>query len=248
MTMHWAARVMHGSLVYIKMYLVSWFSFSLLVSQIPLHSCNSSCKYYIFKAVYIFWIIPYRTQTHTKKKKKKKKKKKERKNERKKERKKKVNGKRQPPGTIQTSFNMLLSSLPGVTFNTSKNNFVVDENLTVAINFTISNACEENNSSLDIVEVSYFIKSNWLNFCTLFHEHGSCMPSLKNPSCTCDPQTQQYAVKTKVRCSQGEEWKLSGQLENGGKFEKTAEILVKRKYSHFLFFLLFLLYLSLIHI
>ena len=136
------------------------------------------------------------------------------------------------------SFNKLYLSVSGATFNTNKSNFVVDENLTVTINFTISNACEGDKISLDIVEVSQFLKNNWLSFCTLFHEHGSCVPSLNTPRCTCDPQTQQYTVKTKVRCSRGGEWKLSGQLENGGKFEKKVEFAVKGKYSLFLFLLL----------
>ena len=147
---------------------------------------------------------------------------------------------------IKMSFNKLHLSVSGVTFNTHKSNFVVEENLTVIMNITISNACEESKSSLDIAEVSQFGKSISLSFCTLFHEHGSCVPSINNPHCTCDPQTQPHTVKTKVRCSRGGEWKLSGQLENGGKFEKKVEFAVKGKYSLFLFLLL--LYLSLIHI
>ena len=105
---------------------------------------------------------------------------------------------------IKMSFNKLHLSVSGVTFNTHKSNFVVEENLTVIMNITISNACEESKSSLDIAEVSQFGKSISPSFCTLFHEHGSCVPSINNPHCTCDPQTQPHTVKTKVRCSRGE--------------------------------------------
>ena len=119
----------------------------------------------------------------------------------------------------------------GADFEASWNMPIDNKNSSVTMNFTVSNTCRPPNNTIKYIKVYSCTKSACKTICTVQYENGTCAQLLKKTNCSCDPQTQQLALKGRVNGSRCECWKLEGQLKNDHKFTKIVKLPCKLSIS-----------------